>query len=180
MHLTVIGPVGHKEERFIDTRGLSLGALLQNIDADVKVNGVETPAWKRFVPENLDRVEVTIPAGVTAAFIGPLIGVAAGSTAAIIAAAVVNAIISLVISMALSAAIKALTPKPKKPKLNSSEQAFGIAGLVIANAHLGDDEQAYNEYQRLGSDKRALLQEQAPRMAELLDEAIEELVNRTS
>jgi serine/threonine-protein kinase len=59
-------------------------------------------------------------------------------------------------------------------------QAFGIAGLVVVNAHLGLDEQAYHENQRLGPDKRALLEEQAPRMAELLEEAIDELVNRTS
>jgi serine/threonine-protein kinase len=59
-------------------------------------------------------------------------------------------------------------------------QAFGIAGLVVANANLGDGERAYKEYQRLGPDKRALLEDQAPRMNELLDEAIEELANRTS
>jgi hypothetical protein len=58
--------------------------------------------------------------------------------------------------------------------------SFGIAGLVVAYAHLGDDEQAYHENQRLGADKRALLEQQAPRMAELLGEAIDELANRTS
>ena len=77
----------------------------------------------------------------------------------------------------------AIGPLEELAALGNTEpvfQAFGIAGLVVANAHLGDDEQAYNEYQRLDSVKRALLQEQAPRMAELLNEAIDELANRTS
>jgi hypothetical protein len=77
----------------------------------------------------------------------------------------------------------AIEPLEELAALGNTEpvfQAFGIAGLVIANAHLGDDEQAYNEYQRLDSDKRALLEEQAPRMEELLDEAIDELANRTT
>jgi hypothetical protein len=125
MHLIVIGPVGHKEERYIDNRGLSLGALLQGKDADVRVNGALIDDWSSFVPHNGDEVEVTLGAGwfAPAAFV-PLFGAYAG-----VAAAVVNTIISLTVSLALSMAIKALTPKPKKPKLNSSEQAFGIAGL---------------------------------------------------
>jgi len=125
MHLIVIGPVGHKEERYIDNRGLSLGALLQGKDADVRVNGAPLDDWSSFVPHNGDEVEVTLGAGwfAPAAFV-PLFGAYAG-----VAAAVVNTIISLTVSLALSMAIKALTPKPKKPKLNSSEQAFGIAGL---------------------------------------------------
>ncbi len=77
----------------------------------------------------------------------------------------------------------AIEPLEELAALGNTEpmfQAFGIAGLVVANAHLGGDEQAYNEYQRLDSDKRALLEEQAPRMSELLNEAIDELTNRTS
>jgi serine/threonine-protein kinase len=78
---------------------------------------------------------------------------------------------------------QALEPLEELAALGDTEQlfqAFGIAGLVVANAHLGEDEQAYHENQRLGPDKRALLEEQAPRMAELLEEAIDELTNRTS
>jgi eukaryotic-like serine/threonine-protein kinase len=78
---------------------------------------------------------------------------------------------------------QAIEPLEKLAALGETErifQAFGIAGLVVANAHLGLDEQAYHENQRLGPDKRALLEEQQPRMAELLEEAIDELVNRTS
>jgi hypothetical protein len=78
---------------------------------------------------------------------------------------------------------EAIEPLEELAALGDTEpifQAFGIAGLVVANAHLGLDEQAYHENQRLGPDKRALLEEQAPRMAELLEEAIDELVNRTS
>jgi serine/threonine-protein kinase len=77
----------------------------------------------------------------------------------------------------------AIEPLEELAALGNTEpvfQAFGIAGLVIANAHLGDDEQAYNEYQRLDSDKRALLEEQAPRMADLLEEGIDVLANPTS
>ncbi|HEY3393823.1 MAG TPA: serine/threonine-protein kinase [Lacipirellulaceae bacterium] len=78
---------------------------------------------------------------------------------------------------------EAIEPLEELAALGDTEgvfQAFGIAGLVVANAHLGLDEQAYQENQRLGPDKRALLEEQASRMAELLEEAIDELVNRTS
>jgi len=59
-------------------------------------------------------------------------------------------------------------------------QAFGIAGLVVAYANLGEDELAYNENQRLDPAARALLQEQAPRMADLLNDALDELANRSS
>jgi serine/threonine-protein kinase len=78
---------------------------------------------------------------------------------------------------------EAMEPLEELAALGDTEpifQAFGIAGLVVANAHLGEDEQAYQENQRLGPDKRALLEEQAPRMAELLDEAIDVLANRTT
>jgi hypothetical protein len=125
MYLIVIGPVGHREERYIDNRGLSLGALLQGMHPDVKVNGVPLDDWMNFIPHNGDEVEVTPDAGFVAAFFAPaLVGFWAS-----VAAFVANTIISLAVSMALSAIIKALSPKPKKPKLNSSEQAFGIAGL---------------------------------------------------
>ena len=59
-------------------------------------------------------------------------------------------------------------------------QAFGIAGLVIAYANLADDEQAYYQNQRLSPDMRALLEDQAPRMADLLNETLDELANRGS
>jgi hypothetical protein len=78
---------------------------------------------------------------------------------------------------------EAIEPLEELAALGDTEpifQAFGIAGLVVANAHLGEDERAYHENQRLGSDKRALLEEQSPRMAELLDEAIDELANRST
>lgn len=57
-------------------------------------------------------------------------------------------------------------------------QAFGIAGLVVAYARLGDDEQAYYANQRLDAEMRALLNEQAPLMARLLNEALDELAER--
>jgi hypothetical protein len=59
-------------------------------------------------------------------------------------------------------------------------QAFGIAGLVVAYANLFYDEQAYNEYQRLSTEDRATLEEQEPRMSQLLNNALDELSSRTS
>src|SRR4030095_664523 len=125
MYLIVIGPVGHREERYVDNRGLSLGALLKGMDPAVKVNGSSLDDWESFIPHNGDAVEVTPSAGFVAAVFAPLIVVIMAEVAAMVA----NLIVSLVVSMALSAIVKALTPKPKKPKLNSSEQALGIAGL---------------------------------------------------
>jgi len=57
-------------------------------------------------------------------------------------------------------------------------RAFGIAGLVVAYARLGDDEQAYYANQRLDAEMRALLSEQAPLMSRLLNEALDELAER--
>ena len=57
-------------------------------------------------------------------------------------------------------------------------QAFGIAGLVVANAQLGDDEQAYYANQRLSTEMRMLLEQQTPRMSQLLNEALDELADR--
>jgi hypothetical protein len=77
---------------------------------------------------------------------------------------------------------KALDPLKELADLGSRQpvfEAFGIAGLVVAHAKLGDDEAAYYENQRLSPDKRATLEEQAPRMADLLNDALDELANRT-
>jgi hypothetical protein len=60
----------------------------------------------------------------------------------------------------------------------SAFQAFGIAGLVVAHAQLGDDEQAYLANQRLSTEMRASLEREAPRMWQLLNEALDELTNR--
>jgi serine/threonine-protein kinase len=73
-----------------------------------------------------------------------------------------------------------------EPLQNLAESAqrpfrvFGIAGLVVAHVGLNEDEQAYNAYQILTVEDKALLEEQAPRMAELFDAAIDELSNRFS
>jgi serine/threonine-protein kinase len=58
-------------------------------------------------------------------------------------------------------------------------QVFGIAGLIVAYANLYDDEQAFYENERLSVEDRTLLAEQEPRMAELLDSALDELADRT-
>jgi eukaryotic-like serine/threonine-protein kinase len=57
-------------------------------------------------------------------------------------------------------------------------QTFGIAGLVIAYAHLNEDEQAYDENQRLSANMRTALSQQSPEMAELLDGALDTLADR--
>jgi serine/threonine-protein kinase len=56
-------------------------------------------------------------------------------------------------------------------------QAFGLAGLVVAYVHLGDYEQAFYTNRRLTSEMRELLTQQAPRMARLLDDALDKLVD---
>lgn len=58
-------------------------------------------------------------------------------------------------------------------------RVFGDAGLVVAYAGLGDDRSADQANQRLTADDRKLLRDQSPHMAELLSQALEELVNRT-
>jgi serine/threonine-protein kinase len=55
---------------------------------------------------------------------------------------------------------------------------FGIAGLVVAHTGLNDDVSAYNAYQLLTPEDQSLLQEQAPRMFELLEAAFDELASR--
>jgi serine/threonine-protein kinase len=57
-------------------------------------------------------------------------------------------------------------------------QPFGIAGLVVVYANLGEDEKAYDENQRLTVDMRKLLGEQSPQMYELLSKALDELAER--
>jgi eukaryotic-like serine/threonine-protein kinase len=77
---------------------------------------------------------------------------------------------------------KALEPLNELADLTSQPlfQAFGIAGLVVVYANVGDDEQAYNQNMLLTAEMRSLLQDQAPRMAELLEETLDELANRSS
>jgi serine/threonine-protein kinase len=74
---------------------------------------------------------------------------------------------------------RALQPLEALAATSQAEfQAFGLAGLVVAYTQLGDDEQAYLANQRLSTEMRALLAQRAPRMAQLLDEALDELANR--
>jgi hypothetical protein len=57
----------------------------------------------------------------------------------------------------------------------SSLQAFGIAGLVVAHAQMGEVDRANQANQRLSSEMRTVLEEQAPRMATLLGETLQKL-----
>jgi eukaryotic-like serine/threonine-protein kinase len=54
-------------------------------------------------------------------------------------------------------------------------QAFGIAGLVVAHARLGETAIALDEYSRLTSAMLTSLAEQSPQMAELLGQALEQM-----
>jgi serine/threonine-protein kinase len=60
----------------------------------------------------------------------------------------------------------------------SGFQAFGIAALVVAHAHLGDDESAYDANERLSPEMRASLEQSAPEMSRLLNEALDVLADR--
>jgi serine/threonine-protein kinase len=57
-------------------------------------------------------------------------------------------------------------------------RAFGIAGMVVAYVYIGDDEQAMYENQRLDASMRDVLEEQSPRMARLLNQALDDLADR--
>jgi hypothetical protein len=71
--------------------------------------------------------------------------------------------------------LEQLAASPQKPF-----QVFGIAGQVVAYTGLNEDELAYQAYTRLSAEDHTLLQEQAPRMFELLNAAIEELARGDS
>jgi serine/threonine-protein kinase len=71
--------------------------------------------------------------------------------------------------------------KPLQELAGSSQQtlqAFGNAGLVVAYAHLGKREQAHHANQQLSTEMRAVLEDQAPRMAALLNEALDKLADQ--
>jgi serine/threonine-protein kinase len=74
---------------------------------------------------------------------------------------------------------KALTPlRDLAASPQPTFQAFGLAGLVVANAQLGRSELARRANQQLSTDLRSVLESDAPRMAELLDQALAKLENR--
>ncbi len=54
-------------------------------------------------------------------------------------------------------------------------RAFGIAGLVVAHVKLDDLPAAYEENQRLTGEMRTLLQQKAPPMYQILDEALNQM-----
>jgi tRNA A-37 threonylcarbamoyl transferase component Bud32 len=63
-------------------------------------------------------------------------------------------------------------------ELAAQSEAFGIAGLVVVYANLGEDENAYEENQRLSIEMRKSLSQQSPQMYELLSKALDELADR--
>jgi eukaryotic-like serine/threonine-protein kinase len=70
---------------------------------------------------------------------------------------------------------KALGPLHDLASLGSSHpslEAFGIAGLVVAEANLNHADAARNEYGRLTAEQRALVRDRAPQLSEMLDTAL--------
>ena len=123
MFLTIVGPVGHREEMAVDCP-VRLGEVFRA--ERVFINGVEREDWQDYVPRRGDRVEVWQEAGFVA-LPGLVIGGISISSAVV--TAVANAVLSIVLSLALSGITRALTPKPKKPRSGGKEEAFGIAGF---------------------------------------------------
>jgi hypothetical protein len=74
---------------------------------------------------------------------------------------------------------KAIGPLEELTAQSPDFQSFGIAGLVVAYANLGDDEKALDENGRLSVDARKSLGQQSPQMYELLRKTIDELIDRT-
>ena len=73
---------------------------------------------------------------------------------------------------------KAIEPLNKLADLGETNpplEAYGIAGLVVAQAKLGNIEQARNENSRLSSEMRALVQERAPQLFDLLEQSLRDL-----
>jgi serine/threonine-protein kinase len=58
---------------------------------------------------------------------------------------------------------------------NPALEAFGIAGLVVAQAKLENIEQARNENSRLDSPMRTMLEERSPRLYEALEQTLADL-----
>ena len=54
-------------------------------------------------------------------------------------------------------------------------RAYGIAGLVVAYAHLDDIDRAAYENSRLTTDMRTLLKDKSPQMSELLEETLDQM-----
>jgi hypothetical protein len=74
---------------------------------------------------------------------------------------------------------KAIKPLQELAQLGESQPAsstFGIAGLVVAYANLGDLEKADQENSRLTPEMRVDLQDDSPQMADLLEEAIDHIL----
>ena len=58
---------------------------------------------------------------------------------------------------------------------NRSLEAFGIAGLVVAEAKLGNIAQARNENSRLDSPMRTMLEDRSPRLYDALEQTLADL-----
>lgn len=110
MFLTVQGPAGHEETAAIDGQGASLGTILGPKISDIEfcmINGRVLPNWENYIPIRGDRILLRSK---TEAWIIPYI-------------------IYMIIALALSMIVQALTPKPKKPKMDGRGDAYGIVGF---------------------------------------------------
>jgi hypothetical protein len=73
---------------------------------------------------------------------------------------------------------QAIKPLEELDASQSDFQPFGIAGLVVVYANLGDDEKANDENERLTIEMRNTLSKQSPQMNELLRKTLDELFDR--
>jgi serine/threonine-protein kinase len=78
-------------------------------------------------------------------------------------------------SQAYDKAIEPLRDLAGLGKSNASLEAFGIAGLVVVEAKLGNIEQARNENSRLDDSMRALLEERSPQLFDALQTTLDDL-----
>jgi hypothetical protein len=72
---------------------------------------------------------------------------------------------------------KAIEPL-KELAAQSDFKAFGVAGLVVAYANLGDDEKANVANGQLSIEMRESLRKQSPQMSELLNKTLDEVFDR--
>jgi hypothetical protein len=73
---------------------------------------------------------------------------------------------------------KSLGPLTELASLSDSDlelKAFGIAGLVVARAHLKETDEARNENSRLDGQMRTLLEERSPQLYDALEAPLVDL-----
>jgi hypothetical protein len=132
MLLTVSdGPAGHEESAAIDAHGANLATLLKQYEPAIEsclINGRLVSDWQNHVPQNGDRIRLSVKTGVPLLFFVPYLAWA-GAYAGLVST-VIATVINTAIALSISMAVRALTPNPKAPKLDGGGQAFGVTGFT--------------------------------------------------